>query len=208
MLADPKSSDSIRRGSAGVVGSTMLLKSYQRMHAPFTQVSLKSIDYFTILLLVIFSFFFYEYFIFSQMFKNATDYRFLVIIVGGTTHDRRHAWRTAQGCWSLRGFICKLIFFISNISKAELMGLNKGLFVILLQNFSAQLERDILSSGNKLQFYSFIRGWTCTLTVLTMSSEKILICMKFFKHDCTFIQWFASEAHITGKVNLWHLELH
>ncbi|XP_021642328.2 uncharacterized protein LOC110636792 isoform X2 [Hevea brasiliensis] len=34
---DEKSSDRIRRGSAGVVGSMMLLKSYQSMHAPFTQ---------------------------------------------------------------------------------------------------------------------------------------------------------------------------
>ncbi|KAI9402496.1 hypothetical protein POPTR_001G280832v4 [Populus trichocarpa] len=32
-----KSSDHNRRGSAGVVGSMKLLKSYQSMHAPFTQ---------------------------------------------------------------------------------------------------------------------------------------------------------------------------
>ncbi|KAF8369598.1 hypothetical protein HHK36_032380 [Tetracentron sinense] len=32
-----KSSDSIRRGSAGVVGSMMLLNSHQKVHAPFTQ---------------------------------------------------------------------------------------------------------------------------------------------------------------------------
>lgn len=36
--ANQKSSDSIRRGSAGVAGSMMLLKSYQSMHAPYTQV--------------------------------------------------------------------------------------------------------------------------------------------------------------------------
>ncbi|KAK9279847.1 hypothetical protein L1049_013529 [Liquidambar formosana] len=34
---DLKSSDHLRRGSAGVVGSMKLLKSYQNMHAPFTQ---------------------------------------------------------------------------------------------------------------------------------------------------------------------------
>ncbi|XP_057954278.1 uncharacterized protein LOC131148542 [Malania oleifera] len=34
---DPKPSDRVRRGSAGVVGSMMLLKSYQNMHTPFTQ---------------------------------------------------------------------------------------------------------------------------------------------------------------------------
>ncbi|KAK4606003.1 hypothetical protein RGQ29_000333 [Quercus rubra] len=37
VLADPKPSDCIRRGSAGVVGSMMLLKSHQRMHTPCTQ---------------------------------------------------------------------------------------------------------------------------------------------------------------------------
>lgn len=37
--AEKRPSDSIRRGSAGVVGSMMLLKSYQNMHAPFTQVA-------------------------------------------------------------------------------------------------------------------------------------------------------------------------
>ncbi|XP_044482414.1 rab3 GTPase-activating protein catalytic subunit isoform X2 [Mangifera indica] len=37
MSAEKRPSDSIRRGSAGVVGSMMLLKSYQNMHAPFTQ---------------------------------------------------------------------------------------------------------------------------------------------------------------------------
>jgi hypothetical protein len=41
VLADVKPSDYIKRGSAGVVGSMMLLKSNQRMHAPFTQVSIK-----------------------------------------------------------------------------------------------------------------------------------------------------------------------
>ncbi|KAL5974962.1 hypothetical protein ACLOJK_031638 [Asimina triloba] len=30
-------SNQVRRGSAGIVGSSMLLKSYQRMHAPYTQ---------------------------------------------------------------------------------------------------------------------------------------------------------------------------
>lgn len=35
--ADKKPSDFVRRGSAGKVGSMMLLKSYQSMHAPFTQ---------------------------------------------------------------------------------------------------------------------------------------------------------------------------
>lgn len=35
---DKKPSDFVRRGSAGKVGSMMLLKSYQSMHAPFTQV--------------------------------------------------------------------------------------------------------------------------------------------------------------------------
>lgn len=34
---DKKPSDFVRRGSAGKVGSMMLLKSYQSMHAPFTQ---------------------------------------------------------------------------------------------------------------------------------------------------------------------------
>lgn len=37
-LGDPKHSACIRKGSAGIVGSMMLLKSYQNMHAPFTQV--------------------------------------------------------------------------------------------------------------------------------------------------------------------------
>ncbi|XP_059431340.1 uncharacterized protein LOC132164795 [Corylus avellana] len=37
VLSDVKPSDYIRRGSAGAVGSMMLLKSEQRMHAPFTQ---------------------------------------------------------------------------------------------------------------------------------------------------------------------------
>ncbi|XP_040991905.1 rab3 GTPase-activating protein catalytic subunit isoform X3 [Juglans microcarpa x Juglans regia] len=37
VLADPKPSDCIRRGSARVVGSMMLLKSNQEMHVPFTQ---------------------------------------------------------------------------------------------------------------------------------------------------------------------------
>ncbi|PHT46698.1 hypothetical protein CQW23_15856 [Capsicum baccatum] len=36
-LSDPKDSACIRRGSSGVVGSMMLLKSCQNMHAPFTQ---------------------------------------------------------------------------------------------------------------------------------------------------------------------------
>lgn len=36
--SDSKSSDYMRRGSAGVVGSMMLLKLHQSMHAPFTQV--------------------------------------------------------------------------------------------------------------------------------------------------------------------------
>ncbi|KAF5199426.1 Rab3 gtpase-activating protein catalytic subunit [Thalictrum thalictroides] len=35
--ADLSPSDKLRRGSAGVIGSMMLLKSYQRMHAPYTQ---------------------------------------------------------------------------------------------------------------------------------------------------------------------------
>lgn len=39
-LGDAKHSACIRRGSAGVVGSMMLLKSQQNMHAPFTQVGL------------------------------------------------------------------------------------------------------------------------------------------------------------------------
>lgn len=42
-LADLKASDCIRRVSAGVVGSMMLLKSNQRMHTPLTQVSLEFI---------------------------------------------------------------------------------------------------------------------------------------------------------------------
>ncbi|XP_035540992.1 rab3 GTPase-activating protein catalytic subunit isoform X3 [Juglans regia] len=37
VLADPKPSDCIRRGSVRVVGSMMLLKSNQEMHVPFTQ---------------------------------------------------------------------------------------------------------------------------------------------------------------------------
>lgn len=36
--SDSKSPDYMRRGSAGVVGPMMLLKSHQSMHAPFTQV--------------------------------------------------------------------------------------------------------------------------------------------------------------------------
>jgi hypothetical protein len=48
---------------------------------------------------------------------------------------------------------------MSNISISNFTGLNEeALSVILLQNFSAQLERDILSSGNRLQVLSFIRG--------------------------------------------------
>ena len=38
--ADESPSDSIRRGSRGPVGSVKLLKSYQSLHAPFTQVSI------------------------------------------------------------------------------------------------------------------------------------------------------------------------
>lgn len=38
LSAGSKSSGVIRRGSAGVVGSMMLLKSCQSMHAPYTQV--------------------------------------------------------------------------------------------------------------------------------------------------------------------------
>lgn len=52
VLADPKPSDCIRRGSARVVGSMMLLKSNQEMHAPFTQVSLNFVR-----LLIIVTFF-------------------------------------------------------------------------------------------------------------------------------------------------------
>ncbi|KAK7289868.1 hypothetical protein RIF29_03864 [Crotalaria pallida] len=37
LFDDTKSSDFTRRGSAGIVNSTMLLKSYQSMHAPYTQ---------------------------------------------------------------------------------------------------------------------------------------------------------------------------
>ncbi|XP_015932019.1 uncharacterized protein LOC107458326 isoform X1 [Arachis duranensis] len=37
LLNGEKSSDQTRRGSAGVIDSMMLLKSYQRMHAPYTQ---------------------------------------------------------------------------------------------------------------------------------------------------------------------------
>ena len=37
-FTDQKSTDSTRRGSAGIVGTMMLLNSYQSMHAPFTQV--------------------------------------------------------------------------------------------------------------------------------------------------------------------------
>ncbi|XP_027337979.1 rab3 GTPase-activating protein catalytic subunit [Abrus precatorius] len=37
LLHEKKSSDLIRRGSAGIVDSMMLLKSYQSMHAPYTQ---------------------------------------------------------------------------------------------------------------------------------------------------------------------------
>ncbi|XP_019439248.1 PREDICTED: rab3 GTPase-activating protein catalytic subunit-like isoform X2 [Lupinus angustifolius] len=37
LFDDKKSSDFTRRGSAGIVNSTMLLKSYQSMHAPYTQ---------------------------------------------------------------------------------------------------------------------------------------------------------------------------
>ncbi|XP_022150875.1 rab3 GTPase-activating protein catalytic subunit [Momordica charantia] len=36
-ITDQKSPDSMRRGSAGMVGTMMLLNSYQSMHAPFTQ---------------------------------------------------------------------------------------------------------------------------------------------------------------------------
>ncbi|XP_023522736.1 rab3 GTPase-activating protein catalytic subunit isoform X3 [Cucurbita pepo subsp. pepo] len=36
-FTDQKSTDSTRRGSAGIVGTMMLLNSYQSMHAPFTQ---------------------------------------------------------------------------------------------------------------------------------------------------------------------------
>ncbi|XP_031745160.1 rab3 GTPase-activating protein catalytic subunit isoform X2 [Cucumis sativus] len=36
-FTDQKSPDSMRRGSAGIVGNMMLLNSYQIMHAPFTQ---------------------------------------------------------------------------------------------------------------------------------------------------------------------------
>jgi len=39
LYKDKKSSDLTRRGSAGIVDSMMLLKSYQSMHAPYTQVS-------------------------------------------------------------------------------------------------------------------------------------------------------------------------
>jgi hypothetical protein len=87
VLADVKPSDYIKRGSAGVVGSMMLLKSNQRMHAPFTQVSLKKFG----LLDNLITFFLVVLIIFSKNFKNMTVHPFLVIIVGCTTHDRRHA---------------------------------------------------------------------------------------------------------------------
>lgn len=44
LSASSKSSDSIRKGSSGVVGSMMLLKSHQSMHAPYTQVHLKFLE--------------------------------------------------------------------------------------------------------------------------------------------------------------------
>ena len=40
LSADLKTEDSLRRGSAGVAGSMKLLKSYQSMHVPYTQVSM------------------------------------------------------------------------------------------------------------------------------------------------------------------------
>jgi hypothetical protein len=53
VLSDVKPSDCTRRGSAGVVGSMMLLKSNQRMHAPFTQVSLDNFGLLDNLIIII-----------------------------------------------------------------------------------------------------------------------------------------------------------
>lgn len=48
---------------------------------------------------------------------------------------------------------------MSNISISNFTGLSEeALSIILLQNFSAQLERDILSSGNRLQVLFFYLG--------------------------------------------------
>lgn len=44
-FTDQKSPDSMRRGSAGIVGNMMLLNSHQIMHAPFTQVFVNSYFY-------------------------------------------------------------------------------------------------------------------------------------------------------------------
>lgn len=101
---DLKPSEPKRRGSAGVVGSMMLLKSYQYMHAPFTQVDLTSLAslpncYFIYILyisnnaILVFSLFMY----------------LCKFIIGGTNHDRRHARRTTPSCGSFWWFICKLL---------------------------------------------------------------------------------------------------
>ena len=55
VCADHKPSDGIRRGSAGVVGKMMLLKSHQNLHAPFTQVFLTYLNYSTLLVLLYFA---------------------------------------------------------------------------------------------------------------------------------------------------------
>lgn len=60
---NPKAEDCMRRGSAGEAGSMKLLKSYQSMHVPFTQVSINNYPSFAI----------FPPFILSKSFKDTID---------------------------------------------------------------------------------------------------------------------------------------
>lgn len=100
-----KSSDHNRRGSAGVVGSMKLLKSYQSMHAPFTQVFFFSPRVWTI-------WHSYHMIVINKVQWIKIIYICLLNVIGCSTYDRRHAWRKTAGSWSFWEFFCKLKLFI------------------------------------------------------------------------------------------------
>ncbi|KAH9701885.1 Rab3 GTPase-activating protein catalytic subunit [Citrus sinensis] len=116
---DKKPSDFVRRGSVGKVGSMMLLKSYQSMHAPFTQDA-------------------------PLMTEDMHEERLHAVEAFGNsflgpielTMDR-------QLRWSFKGILSN-----SNGKFVTCLAVyaDKAVPTILLQEFSAQLERDILLS--------------------------------------------------------------
>ncbi|MED6109142.1 hypothetical protein PIB30_030927 [Stylosanthes scabra] len=79
LLNGEKSSDQTRRGSAGVVDSMMLLKSHQRMHAPYTQVSPISTHYMP------------PGIIYFPSFEEYHALEVVYYVTGSATYDRRHA---------------------------------------------------------------------------------------------------------------------